>query len=66
MKKVAVKKLEISEAVSNLGILSAAGVASLPLLLGDQLTEVLSKLAREGASVIEGFGNSLLMFLGLG
>jgi hypothetical protein len=65
MKKVAVKKLEISEAISYLAILSAVVVASLPLLLGDDLVVVLSKAAREGASVIEGFGNSVLMFLGL-
>ncbi len=66
MKKVAVKKLEISEAVSNLAILSAVGVVSLPLLLGDELVVVLSKVAREGASLIEGFANFVLMFLGLG
>jgi len=65
MKKVAVKKLEISEAVSHLAILSAVVVASLPLLLGDDLVVVLSKVAREGASVVEGFANSVLMFLGL-
>ena len=64
MKKVAVKKLEISEAVSNLAILSAVGVASLPLLLGDKLPEVLSNVARQGASAVEGFANSVLMFLG--
>ncbi len=66
MKKVAVKKLEISEAVSNLAILSAVGVVSLPLLLGDQLTDVLSKAARQGASLVEGLANSVLMFLGIG
>jgi hypothetical protein len=60
MKKVAAKKLEISDAVSNLAIFSAVVVVSLPLLLGDQLTEVLSKLAREGAITIEGFANSVL------
>ena len=66
MKKVAAKKLEISEAVSHLAVLSAVVVVSLPLLLGDQLTEVLSNLARQGASSIEGFAYSVLMFFGLG
>ena len=66
MKKVAVKKLDVSSAISNLAILSAAVVVSLPLLLGDKLTEVLSKVAREGAIVIEGSANSVLMFVGLG
>jgi hypothetical protein len=66
MKKVAAKKLDISAGISNLAVLSAVVVVSLPLLLGDQLTEVLSNLARQGAILIEGFANSVLMFLGLG
>jgi hypothetical protein len=65
MKKVAVKKLEISEAVSHLAVISAVVVVSLPLLLGDQLPEVLSKVARDCAGMIEGFANSVLIFLGL-
>ena len=48
------------------GGLSAVFVVSLPLLLGDQLTDVLSKAARQGASAIEGLANSVLMFLGIG
>ncbi len=63
MKKVAVKKLDISAAISNLAVLSAVVVASLPLLLGDQLVVVASKVATESASVIQGFANSLLMLL---
>ena len=66
MKKVVAKKLDISTGVSNLAVFSAVVVVSLPLILGDQLTEVLSNVARQGASVIEGFANSVLMFLGLG
>ena len=60
MKKVAAKKLEISEAVSHLAVLSAVVVVSLPLLLGDQLPVVASKLLNEGASTIEAFANSFL------
>lgn len=63
MKKVAVKKLDISDAVSNLAVLSAVVVASLPLLLGDQLVVVASKAATEGASVIQGFADSLMKLL---
>jgi hypothetical protein len=61
MKKVAVKKLDISAVISNLAVLSAAVVASLPMLLGDQLVVVASKVAREGASLIQEFANSFLM-----
>ncbi len=60
MKKVAVKKLDFSAAISNLAVLSAVVVVSLPLLLGDQLTEVLSKAARQGASVIEGLADFVM------
>jgi len=60
MKKVAVKKLDISAGISNLAVLSAVVVVSLPLLLGDQLGVVLSKFATQGAGVIEEFGNFFL------
>ena len=63
MKKVAVKKLEISAVISNLAVLSSAVVAFLPLLLGDQLGGVASKVAMEGAIVIQELGNSFLMLL---
>ena len=63
MKKVAVKKLDISAVISNLVVLSAVVVASIPLLLGDKLVEVASNVAREGASVIHGFANSILLLL---
>lgn len=63
MKKVAVKKLDISAVISNLAVLSSAVMASLPFLLGDQLVVVASKVAREGASLIQGFTNSVLMLL---
>lgn len=66
MKKVAVKKLDISAGISNLAVFSAVVVVSLPLLLGDQLTDVLSNVARQCASLVEGFANSVLMFLGIG
>jgi hypothetical protein len=62
MKKVAVKKLDISAAISNLAVVSAVVVVSLPLLLGDQLVVVASKVANEGAILIEGFANSVLRF----
>ena len=60
MKKVAVKKLDISALISNLVILFAVVVACVPLLLGDHIVEVASNVAREGATVVEGFANSLL------
>ncbi len=63
MKKVAVKKLDISAAVSNLAVVLSAVVASLPLLLGDQLVEVASRIVTEGASVIQDFADSFLMLL---
>lgn len=63
MKKVAVKTLDISAAISNLAVLSSALVASLPLLLGDQLVVVASKVAMEGAIVIQEFADSFLMLL---
>ena len=63
MKKVAVKKLDISAGVSNLAVVLSAVVASLPLLLGDQLVEVASRIATEGASVIQDFADSFLMLL---
>lgn len=63
MKKVAVKKLDVSGAISNLAILSAAVVASLPMLLGDKLVVVASRIASMGSSAIQGWANSLLMWL---
>lgn len=60
MKKVAAKKLDISAGVSNLAVLSAVVVASLPLLLGDQLVVVATKVATEGAFLIQELANSFL------
>ena len=62
MKKVAVKKFDMSAAVSNLAIFSAVVVVSLPLLLGDQLAVVVSNVAYEGSSLIQDLANS---FVGL-
>ena len=62
MKKVAVKKFDMSAAVSNLAIFSAVVVVSLPLLLGDQLGVVVSNVAYEGSSLIQDLANS---FVGL-
>jgi hypothetical protein len=64
MKNVAVKKLDISDVVSNLAVLCAAVVVSLPLLLGDQLVVVVSKFVNEGAFMIQDLANSFLMLLG--
>jgi hypothetical protein len=64
MKKVAVKKLDASAVISTLAVILSAVVASLPLLLGDQLLVVASKIATEGTSVIQEFTTSLLMLLG--
>jgi hypothetical protein len=63
MKKVAVKKLDVSDVISNLTILSSAVVASLPLLLGDQLVIVASRIANVGSIVIQEWANTLLMWL---
>jgi hypothetical protein len=60
MKKVAVKKLDISAAISTLAVLLSAVVASLPLLLGDQLVVVASRVATEGTIMIQELGNSLM------
>jgi hypothetical protein len=62
MKKVAVKKFDMSAAVSNLAIFTAVVVVSLPLLLGDQLGIVVSNVAYEGSSLIQDLANS---FVGL-
>lgn len=63
MKKVAEKKLDMSAAISTLAVLLSAVVTSLPLLLGDQLVEVASRIAMEGTSLIQGLANSFLMLL---
>lgn len=60
MKKVAVKKFDMSAAVSNLAIFTAAVVASLPLLLGDQLGVFASKIAYEGSTLIQDLANSFV------
>jgi hypothetical protein len=62
MKKVVAKKLDTSAVISNLAIVCAVVVVSLPLLLGNQLGEIASKVANEGASLIQELGDS---FLGL-
>lgn len=62
MKKVAVKKFDMSAAVSNLAIFTAVVVVSLPLLLGDQLGIVVSNVAYEGSSLVQDLANS---FVGL-
>ena len=63
MKKVAVKKMDISALISNLVIVFSVAVASVPLLLGDQIVEVASNVAREGATVVEGLADSLLTLI---
>lgn len=63
MKKVDVKKLDVSGVISNLAVLSAAVVASLPLLLGDKLAVVTSRIVTEGVSLIQGCANTVLMLL---
>ena len=60
MKKVAVKKFDMSAAVSNLAVFTAVVVASLPLLLGDQLVIVVSNVAYEGSSLIQDLANSFV------
>ena len=62
MKKVAVKKFDMSATVSNLAIFTAVVVVSLPLLLGDQLSIVVSNVAYEGSNLIQDLANS---FVGL-
>lgn len=60
MKKVVAKKLDVSAVISNLAVFSAAIVVSLPLLLGDQLVVVASRVANGGASIIQDMANSVL------
>jgi hypothetical protein len=63
MKKVAAKKLDMSAVISNLAVLSAVVLVSLPLLLGDQLGVVASKVANEGTIMIQELADSLLGLL---
>ena len=64
MKKVVAKKLDTSALISNLAIVSAVVVVSLPLMLGDQLGEVASKVANGGANMIQELANSFLGLFG--
>lgn len=64
MKKVGVNKLDMSAVISNLAVLSAVVVASLPLLLGDQLVVVASKVANEGSILVQDLANSFLGLFG--
>ncbi|MGH9970601.1 MAG: hypothetical protein ACREBG_22820 [Pyrinomonadaceae bacterium] len=57
------KKLDISTLTSNLLVLSSVLLAAVPALLGDKLVLVAGNVAREGASVIQGFASSLMGLL---
>ena len=57
------KKIELSESVSNLLLVSSVLLAGAPLLLGDQLMLIVTGAAREGALMIDQFGAFLTALL---
>ena len=63
MKKLAVKKFEVSTLISNLLIVSAVVAASAPVLLGDRLVLITSGLVRQGAILLQEVSISLQRLL---
>lgn len=59
MKKLAVRKLDISPLISNLLLVSAVVAASAPALLGDRLVLIVSGVARQGAVLLQEFGHAV-------
>ena len=53
------KKIEVSESVSNLLLVSSIFLAAAPLLLGDRLVLLVTGAMREGAVMIDQFGTFL-------
>jgi hypothetical protein len=55
MKKLAVRKPDVSPLISNLLLVSAVVVASIPVLLGDRLVLIASGVVRQGAIQLQEF-----------
>ena len=55
MKKLAVRKPDVSPLISNLLLVSAVVVASTPVLLGDRLVLIASGVVRQGAMLLQEF-----------
>jgi hypothetical protein len=59
MKNAPVKKIELSESVSNLLLVSSVMLAFTPFLLGDRLILIVTGAMKEGAVMIDQFGTFL-------
>ena len=57
------KRLELSESVSNLLLLSSVLLAFTPFVLGDRLLLIVSGAMKEGAIMIDQFGAYLTFLL---
>jgi hypothetical protein len=51
------KKHDLSDAASNMLIISSVSVAFMPLLLGDRLIPLVTGLMRDGGMLINQFGD---------
>jgi len=63
MKKLAVRKLDVSSLISNLLIVSAVVAASAPVVLGDRLVLIASAVARQGTILLQEVSISLQRLL---
>ena len=63
MKKLAVRKLDVSSLISNLLLLSAVVAASAPVVLGDRLVLMASGVARQGTILLQEVSISLQRLL---
>lgn len=63
MKKLAVRKLDVTSLVSNLLLLSAVVAASAPVLLGDRLVLIVSEVIRQGTILLQEVSISLQRLL---
>jgi hypothetical protein len=64
MKKLAVRKLDVSPWISNLLLAFAVVAASAPVLLGDRLVLIASDVLRQGAIMLQEFSIFLQRLLG--
>jgi hypothetical protein len=63
MKKLAVRKLDITPLLSNLLIISAVVAAAAPVVLGDRLVLIASGVVRQGAILLQEVSISLQRLL---
>jgi hypothetical protein len=63
MKKLAVRKLDITPLLSNLLIISAVVTAAAPVVLGDRLVLIASGVVRQGAILLQEVSISLQRLL---